>query len=152
MDAEHVRAVAKALEEMGGFITGLGLAFEDFGPEGECYRMSIGERHTGAPSVAHGGSVMALMDTALGLHALAIAATRGGATSTIEMKVNSLRPAPAGVELRTRTEVQVTGHSWVVVSGQAVDTEAGHRVAYAVGTFNIYTRGPIAAQLRAALA
>ena len=61
--------------------------------------MMILERHRGAPGVSHGGAIMALLDSALGFQALGLALERGMSTSTVELKVNFLRPAKIGCRL-----------------------------------------------------
>ena len=141
--------VSRALASMSGLIQALGIEFERL-PDGLRCRMTVQAVHTGAPDVAHGGALMVLMDTALGVHALAHAAAQGKMTSTVEMKTNFLRPARVGQTLVTDTTVQSAGQSLLVVSGHAVEEASGRRVAFAVGTFNLYA-GEIAEQFRALL-
>ena len=81
---------------------------------------------------------MALLDTALGMQAMEVALQRGCAASTVEMKVNFLRPAAVGTSLYTRTQVQSEGKSLLVVTGTAFDRDSDAPVAFAVGTFNVY--------------
>lgn len=104
---------------------------------GILFRMPIDERHTGRPGAAHGGAVMTLLDTALGGTALVYAMQRGQTVSTVELKVNFLRPARLGMVLESRAEIQSAGRSLIVLSGHAVD-ERGERVAYAAGTFMVF--------------
>lgn len=105
-------------------------------------RMPLDERHGGAPGVAHGGCIATLMDTALGATALTHAIADGRLASTVEMKVNFLKPAPLGNTLLTSATVQAKGKSLIVVSGEAhlatEDGDEGHRVAFATATFNLY--------------
>ncbi|MEM9487647.1 MAG: PaaI family thioesterase [Myxococcota bacterium] len=133
----NVRDVIGSLQNMGGLIPSLGIEFGGEGEDITC-RMHITRAHTGAPGVAHGGAVTALMDTALGGRALMHALPRGRATSTVEIKVNFLRPAREGQTLITRTAVQHAGKSLLVISGSAVDEATDKQIAFAVGTFNLY--------------
>ena len=88
----------------------------------------------------HGGSVMALLDSALGLHALGLALEHGCSTSTVEPRPTS--PAgPVGQRLVVRPEVQSRGRRLLVLSGAAVDEATGDRMAFAVGTFNVFPAG-----------
>ncbi|MEL6178479.1 MAG: PaaI family thioesterase, partial [Myxococcota bacterium] len=98
--------------------------------------------------IAHGGAVMSLLDTALGARALMHAVSQKRATSTVEMKVNFLRPAPIGQTLVTTTTIQSAGRSLLVVSGSALDEATGKPIAFAVGTFNLYTPGDITQRMQ----
>lgn len=129
--------VSFVLERMSGLIKALGIQFEPTEQGMRC-RMTVDAIHTGAPDIAHGGSVMTLMDTALGVHALAHAAAQDKMTSTVEMKTNFLRPVRVGQTLITETTIQSAGQSLLVVSGHAWAEDTGKRVAFAVGTFNLY--------------
>ena len=103
--------------------------------------MTVAPLHSGAPGIAHGGSVMALLDSALGLHALGLALEHGCSTSTVELKTNFLRPVRVGQRLVVRPEVQSRGRRLLVLSGAAVDEATGDRMAFAVGTFNVFPAG-----------
>jgi uncharacterized protein (TIGR00369 family) len=104
-------------------------------------RMTVDDRNIGAPDVAHGGSLMALLDTALGAEAMAHSLARGCGTSTVELKVNFLRRARRGVRLETESRIDHAGRSLLVVSGTARDVETGEAVALALGTFNVFSLG-----------
>ncbi len=127
----------KKLHEHGGLVSTLGIdgALEDEAITG---RMAIERKHTGAPGVAHGGSVMALLDTTLGGVALMHALQSGQAISTVEMKVNFLRPALQGVTLIARAQLQSAGKSLLVVTGTAEVESTGEAVGFAIGTFNLF--------------
>ncbi|MCO4745921.1 MAG: PaaI family thioesterase [Proteobacteria bacterium] len=127
----------RKLREYGGLITALQI---DGGLEEGVMtaRMPIERMHTGAPGIAHGGSLMALLDSTLGGVALTHALANGRATSTVEMKVNFLRPAPEGETVVARAKLQSAGKSLLVVTGTAEIESTGEPVAFAVGTFNLY--------------
>lgn len=132
-----IENIAEALETMGGLITLLGIKF-DFADEEIRCTMEIGQAQMGAPGVSHGGAITTLLDTTLGARALAHAMSKGMSTSTVELKVNFLKPAKMGQTLIASTTIQSAGRSLLVISGKAVDAESQEAVAFAVGTFNLY--------------
>ena len=142
-----IEEIVEGLVRVGGLAPRLGIAFERHEGRMRCV-MPIDERHVGAPDVAHGGAVTTLLDMALGVEALERAAARGMATSTVELKVNFLRPARRGATLVTETTVEYEGKSLLVISGRARERDGGRAVALAVGTFNFY-EGDVAARLTA---
>lgn len=133
-----IEDVLEALPRWSGLVEALGIE-PRIDEEGllRC-RMPTGRVHGGAPGIAHGGAIMSLLDTALGMEAMRHALDVGKVTSTVELKVNLLRPVPIGQTLNTRTRVQHAGRSLLVVSGEAFDEESGEQIAFAVGTFNVY--------------
>lgn len=132
-----IEGVLAALRDGGGLVPTLGIELE-VQEDQVIGSLTLGPEHAGAPGVAHGGTIMALLDSVLGFHALALALEVGRATSTVELKTNFLRPARVGQRLVVRPEVQSRGRSLLVLSGHAEDVDTGERVAFAVGTFNLY--------------
>ena len=106
------------------------------------YRMVIQEAHLSSPGTAHGGVLAGLMDAALGAAALTLAFTDGDLVSTVEFKINYLRPVHLGDELRAVARVEHTGKSIIVVSGtiyrHAAEGADSPAVAQGLGTFNRY--------------
>ena len=106
------------------------------------YRMVIAEAHLSSPGTAHGGVLAGLMDAVLGAAALTQAFTAGELVSTVEFKINYLRPVHLGDELRAVAQVEHAGKSIVVVSGTIyrLGSSAGDdpAVAQGLGTFNRY--------------
>ncbi|GAB3638399.1 hypothetical protein GCM10027422_39890 [Hymenobacter arcticus] len=105
------------------------------------YRMIIQDEHLSSPGTAHGGVLAGLMDAALGAAALTLAFTDGDLVSTIEFKINYLRPVHLGNELLAVARVEHTGKSIMVVSGTIYQHAAegtGPAVAQGLGTFNRY--------------
>ncbi len=106
------------------------------------YRMVITEAHLSSPGTAHGGVLAGLMDAVLGAAALTQAFTAGELVSTVEFKINYLRPVHLGDELRAVARVEHAGKSIVVVSGTiyrlGAPTAEDPAVAQGLGTFNRY--------------
>lgn len=134
-----LETVLDALQRGGGMVTTLGIEFTVDDEGDPSCRMEITPELTGAPGVAHGGAVATLLDTALGMAAMAHSLSVGRATSTVEIKVNFLRPAKQGTVLVTNTTIQSAGRSLLVVSGTAYDEDTGEKVGLAVGTFNLFS-------------
>ncbi len=132
-----IHDILDSLQRLDGLVSTLGIAFE-VGEEEITCRYSVERSHTGAPGIAHGGAVMTLLDSALGACALKLAVARGQMASTVELKVNFLRPAREGQTLVTKTTIQSAGRSLLVLSGSASDEATGEQIAFAVGTFNLY--------------
>lgn len=116
-------------------VLGIELSFEE--GHSRC-RMTVDDRHGGAPGIAHGGAIATLLDTALGVEALRHALASGHGTSTVEMKVNFVRRATLGSRLWTESRIDHAGRSLLVVSGRAIDEAKGETVALAMGTFNLF--------------
>jgi uncharacterized protein (TIGR00369 family) len=105
------------------------------------YRMVVQDAHLSSPGTAHGGVLAGLLDAALGAAALTLAFTAGELVSTIEFKINYLRPVHLGDELRATARVEHTGKSIIVVSGtiyRQADGAEALAVAQGLGTFNRY--------------
>ena len=113
------------------------LSFEVHSPGSITYRMTVLEQHLSTPPTAHGGAIAGFMDCVLGLAALTEAVTRDSLTSTVEFKINFIRPAQLGEELVGTGRVVHKGKSLLISSGE-IRTLKGDLVAMGQGTFNIY--------------
>lgn len=106
------------------------------------YRMVIEDAHLSSPGTAHGGVLAGLMDAVLGAAALTQAFTAGELVSTVEFKINYLRPVHLGDALRAVAQVTHAGKSIMVVSGtiyrQGTADGEDPAVAQGLGTFNRY--------------
>lgn len=132
-----VQRVIEYLTRNGGLIELLGIRVEFSEAKSAC-ELTIEPKHCGGPQVAHGGVLTSLLDTALGMEAVRHAVMQDRRTSTVEIKVNFMRPARVGTTLVTSTRVESKGRSLMVLSGTAHDAETREPVAFAVGTFNLY--------------
>lgn len=114
-----------------------GLIFTINSPGDITYHMTILEKHLSSPGTAHGASVAAFMDCVLGLSALSMALTDDNLTSTVEFKLNFLRPARLGEELIGHGKIDYKGKSLLISSGE-IRLKSGELVAKGLGTFNTY--------------
>lgn len=112
------------------------MTFEIHSPGHITYRMTIQEKHLSSPNTAHGASIAGFMDCVLGLSALSQAIETNNLTSTVEFKINYIRPVRLGEELVGVGKVIHKGKSLIISSGEIrVNNEL---VAMGQGTFNTY--------------
>lgn len=114
-----------------------GLRFEIHSPGSITYKMQVQEQHLSSPETAHGAAIAGMMDCTLGLSALSLAIQTDNLTSTVEFKINYIRPAKFGETLVGAGKVIHQGKSLIISSGE-IRTEAGELVAMGQGTFNTY--------------
>ncbi len=114
-----------------------GLSFEIHSPGSITYKMQVQEQHLSSPQTAHGAAIAGLMDCTLGLTSLSLAIQTDHLTSTVEFKINYIRPAKFGEILVGTGKVIHQGKSLIISSGE-IRTEAGELVAMGQGTFNTY--------------
>lgn len=109
----------------------LGIRLVEDHDDGVTIEMPIREDLLNLNGVVHGGATASLVDAALG-----IAITRKWAdrlTSTVEMKLNYLRPAREG-KLIARSRFVKTGKTIVVGTVDVVD-ESGAGIAFGLLTY-----------------
>jgi uncharacterized protein (TIGR00369 family) len=123
--------------QMNHFDRDNGFEFTVIAPGQITYRMTILEKHLSSPGIAHGASIAAFMDCVLGLSALTMALTENNLTSTVEFKLNFLRPARLGETLVGEGKIDYKGKSLIIASGD-IRLESGELVAKGLGTFNTY--------------
>jgi uncharacterized protein (TIGR00369 family) len=114
-----------------------GLNFVINSPGDITYHMTIQEKHLSSPGIAHGASLAAFMDCVLGLSALSMALTDNNLTSTVEFKLNFLRPARLDEKLVGHGKIDYKGKSLLIASGE-IRLNSGELVAKGLGTFNTY--------------
>ncbi|MBC74741.1 MAG: hypothetical protein CME64_01880 [Halobacteriovoraceae bacterium] len=102
------------------------------------YTMKIGEDHVSFGNVAHGGGISALMDATLGLAALSQTVPEGLLVSTVEFKMNFLRPAHVGDSLKGIGKVEHNGKSLIIANANIYLNDTDVLVAKGLGTFNKY--------------
>lgn len=115
-----------------------GLTFEIHSPGSITYKMIIQEKHLSSPNTAHGAVIAGFMDCVLGLSALSEAVTKQNLTSTVEFKINYIRPVKLGEELVGIGKVVHKGKSLIISSGEIRIAGTDELVAMGQGTFNTY--------------
>ena len=91
-----------------------------------------------SPNTAHGAVMAGFMDCVLGLSALSLAVTEGNLTSTVEFKLNFIRPVHLGDELIGTGRVEHKGKSLLISTGEVRLAKSGELVSKGQGTFNTY--------------
>ena len=114
------------------------LSFELHSPGSITYHIQISEKHLSSPNNAHGAILAGFMDCVLGLSALSEAITKNNLTSTVEFKINFIRPVHLGDKLKGIGTVVHKGKSLLISSGEIRNAETGELVAMGQGTFNTY--------------
>ena len=114
-----------------------GLLFEIHEPGSITYKMKVLEKHLSSPNTAHGAAVAGMMDCVLGLSALSQAVPMGNLTSTVEFKINYIRPVHLGDEIIGAGRVVHKGKSLIISSGE-IKNSKGELIAVGQGTFNTY--------------
>ena len=114
------------------------LTFEIHSPGSITYRMKILEKHLSSPQTAHGGAIAGFMDCVLGLSALSEAITKEQLTSTVEFKINFVRPVKIGDEIIGIGKVVHKGKSLLISQGEIRSKNSNELIAMGQGTFNLY--------------
>lgn len=117
------------------------MTFEIHSPGQITYKMKITEKHLSSPQTAHGASIAGFMDCVLGLSALSMAITESNLTSTVEFKINFIRPVHLGEEIAGSGKVIHKGRSLMISSGEIKNLATGELIAMGQGTFNTYPFG-----------
>ncbi len=133
-------------EQYGNWDKTLGLEINLTDDDQIYYEMLIDERHLSRPTTSHGGVIAAMMDSVLGITSLQEATSRGMLCSTVEFKINFLRPALKGQRLRGCAKIDFSGKSLVVTSAEiqmipskdGANSEEILTLAKGQGTFNLY--------------
>jgi uncharacterized protein (TIGR00369 family) len=113
------------------------LNFEIHSPGFITYKMKICEKHLSSPNTAHGAAIAGFMDCVLGLSALSQAVIAGSLTSTVEFKINYIRPVALHDEIQGVGKVVHKGKTLIISSGE-IKNSAGELIALGQGTFNTY--------------
>lgn len=117
----------------------LGMTFEIMSAGEVAYFLKINPSHLATPKAAHGGSIAALIDGALGVAALSAVCEENKVVSTIEFKLNYFSPAFVNDEIVAKAKVEQKGKRILYCSCDVMCTNRNNIViAKALGTFNAY--------------
>lgn len=126
-----------AYEKTNIFGNKLGMKLTVLAPGHIAYRLVITAEHFAIPQVAHGGVVAALIDGTLGVAGLSLVQSEEKVVSTVEFKVNYLKPAREGDELLAEGKVIHKGKNLLSTVCE-VKNQHNELIATGNGTFNSY--------------
>lgn len=115
----------------------LGMDFEVEKKGHVLYKMTINKDHLATPFAAHGGSVAALIDAALGVACLTEVCEEMKVVSTVNLTISFLNPAHKDDVLMADARVTKSGKRILFVEGK-VTNQKGELVATASATMNAY--------------
>jgi acyl-CoA thioesterase len=115
----------------------LGMDFEVEKKGHVLYKMTVKEEHLATPFAAHGGSVAALIDAALGVACLTEVCEDLKVVSTVNLTISYLIPALKDDVLTADAQVIKSGKRILFVEGK-VGNQKGELVATASATMNAY--------------
>jgi len=111
----------------------LGLRVSRVYSDGLTMEMEVGDPLKNILGTLHGGATATLIDAAIGV---AIIGQLGGRpTTTVEMKLNYLRPVTHG-KVRARSRIVKVGKTLVVANAEVHDSH-GHLIAIGTATYLI---------------
>jgi uncharacterized protein (TIGR00369 family) len=145
--AEAARGMS-GLEAMQAIATGelpppplaklLGFEIPEAWEGGARFELKGGEEHYNPIGVIHGGVTATLLDSAMGC-AVQTTLPAGVGYTTLEIKVNYVRAAHAGMRLVAEAEVVHRGRTVATAEGRLVDGDTGKLLAHATTTCLILT-------------
>jgi len=135
MDLSEFAKIFKGENEFDRFN---GLEFNIIAPGHIEYEMKIEKQHVSFKDIAHGGVTSSMMDAVLGFAALTKGVTEGQLVSTVEFKLNFIRPIHIGETLIGIGHVEHNGKSLIISHGSIYVKGTDFLVATGLGTFNKY--------------
>lgn len=130
--------IIELYNQMNAFGRHLDMRFKIIEPGCVHYRMKIKPEHQSTPQATHGGAIAAFMDGVLGVAALSLSAKDQNIVSTVEFKINYLKPVKPATQLLGIGKVISAGKRLMVVQGEIFDEENNELLALGNGTFNAY--------------
>ncbi len=102
------------------------------------YKLKVEAKHLATPTTAHGGLIAGYMDGIMGVAALTESAKNLNLVSTVEFKINYIKPAYFGDVLIGKGHVISAGKRIIIAKGEVFNEQSNELIAIATGTFNAY--------------
>lgn len=134
---EYMQAMARGEKASSPFVGGLGIRVVE-AEFGRCvFECDIGEQHYNALGIVHGGLAATLIDSATGSAALTTQPA-GGASTTLELKVNFVRPMTSKTG-RVRCEGKIIHQGKRIATADAHLTDSrGKLIAHGSATLMLF--------------
>ncbi|MGE0095020.1 MAG: PaaI family thioesterase [Alphaproteobacteria bacterium] len=138
---EYMQAMARGEKPSSPFVASLGLRVVE-AEFGRCvFECDIAEQHNNALGIAHGGLAAALIDSATGSAALTTQ-DAGGASTTLELKVNFVRPmTPKTGRVRCEGKIIHQGKRIATAEARLTDLQ-GKLYAHGSATLMLFQNQP----------
>ncbi len=101
------------------------------------YYMTVDEKFLATPTAMHGGALAGMMDAVVGVASLNVTSKKGKVVSTIEFKINYLKPVLLGEQLKGVGTVLSEGNRIIITKGE-IFNQNDELVALATATLNAY--------------
>mgnify|MGYP005673569473 CR=1 FL=1 len=134
---ELATKILKTYNDNNHFGRFMGMDYEVLEPGRVTYKLTIKKDLLATPTAAHGGAIAGFMDGIVGVAALSATAPEGKVVSTVEFKINYLRPALFQDEVIGKGTVLKKGKSLLVVKGEIFNAKE-ELIATAIATLNAY--------------
>lgn len=115
----------------------LGMDFKILAPGRVDYTMTITQDHLATPVAAHGGSIAALIDAALGVACLSAVCEAGNVVSTVNLNIHYMKPGMIGDVILARAHVVNQGKR-ILTTTCEVYNQKEELIATASATMNAY--------------
>lgn len=115
----------------------LGMDFKILAPGRVDYKMTVTQDHLATPVAAHGGSIAALIDAALGVACLSAVCEAGSVVSTVNLNIHYMKPGMIGDVILARAHVVNQGKR-ILTTTCEVYNQKEELIATASATMNAY--------------
>ncbi len=129
--------ILRAYNKTNAFGRLFGMDYKILSPTTIEYQLTVDEKFLATPTAMHGGALAGMMDAILGVASLNVSSKRGKVVSTIEFKINYLKPVFLGDELRGVGTVLSEGNRIIITKGE-IFNQRNELVAIATATLNAY--------------
>jgi len=102
------------------------------------YRMKVTQRFLATSKAMHGGALAGFMDAVVGVAALSVSSQRGNVVSTVEFKINYLKPVLLDDELVGEGKVISEGNRIIICKGE-IFNQNQELVSIGTATLNAYS-------------